>query len=164
MSQRSFVPAVVLALVLAGNASSALAAQAEAAAPFLLPASTPTAAECSPASSLPGDLGDLMVPEPIFRSCSAHATCKNGTAVTCTSVSGSCTGIDAACPGQAGYVQCGGVTTNCAPCSTVGFGCTNVTCTTDAQCNAICPDPEQGGRCQTGCPPSTQVKKCFCFA
>ena len=157
MSYRSFVPAVVLALVLAGNASSAIAAQEEA---FFLPLALTPVAECTASSQL--DI--LTVPEPIFLSCSAHATCRNGSSVTCTSGSGSCTGIDASCPGQAGYVQCGGTTINCPPCSSVGFGCTNVTCTTDAQCNAICPDPEQGGRCQTGCPPSTQVKKCFCLA
>ena len=157
MSYRRFVPAAALALVLAGNPSSAVAAQET---PFLPLALTPAAAECTAG----GQLRALAVPEPIFLSCSAHATCGNGSSVTCTSGSGSCTGIDAACPSQAGYVQCGGTTTNCSPCPTVGYGCTNVTCTTDAQCNAICPDPEQGGRCQTGCPPSTQVKKCFCYA
>ena len=159
MSYRSFVPAVVLTLILAGNASSAIAAQE--ATPFLPLALTPAAAACTASSQL----GAPTVPEPIFLSCSAHATCGNGSAVTCTNGgSGSCVGVDASCPGQAGYVQCGGTTTNCPPCSTVGFGCTNVTCSTDAQCNAICPDPEQGGRCQTGCPPSLQVKKCFCFS
>ncbi len=156
MSYRSFVQAVVLALVLAANASSAVAAQEEAS--FLPLALAP--AECT----ANGQLGALGVPEPIFLSCTAQATCSNGSTVSCSSGSGTCTGINASCPSQAGYVQCGSTKINCPACPTVGFGCTNVTCTTDAQCNAICPDPEQGGRCQTGCPPSSLVKKCFCFA
>ncbi len=161
MSHHRFVPAFVLALVLTANASGALAAEAGEALPFLLPATASAAAECSTPGGLTGDPG---VPAPIFLSCSAHATCANGSSVTCTSGSSSCIGIDAACPSQAGYVKCGTTTTNCPPCS-VGFGCTTVTCTTDAQCNAICPDPEMGGRCQTGCPnPGSQIKRCFCFA
>jgi hypothetical protein len=162
MSHRSFLLTAVLALVLAGNAPSAIAAPAQQVAPFLPLASTP-AAECSsPAGGLPG--ADV-VPEPLFMSCSAHATCYNGSAVTCSNGgSGSCTGIDASCPSQRGYVQCGGVTTNCPACPLVGYGCTTITCQNDAQCTAVCPDPEQGGRCQTGCNPQPLVKKCFCLA
>jgi hypothetical protein len=162
MSYRRFMLTVVLAFALVGNAPSAVGAPAQEAAPVLPLASTPALAECSVPAR--GPLGAERVPDPIFMSCSAHATCSNGSSVTCTSVSGSCIGIDAACPNQAGYVQCGGTTTSCAACPTVGFGCTTVTCQTDAECNAICPDPQQGGRCQTGCLPQSFIKKCFCLA
>ena len=162
MSHRSFMLTAVLALALAGNAPRAIAAPGPEALPFLQPSATPAAAECGSAAR--GLLGAEGVPEPIFMSCSASATCYNGTTVNCTSSTGSCTGINAACPSQRGYVQCAGTTTNCPACPTVGFGCTTVSCTSDAQCTAICPDPEQGGRCQTGCVPHSFNRTCFCLA
>ena len=152
MSHRGFMLTVALALAVAGNAPRAIAASGPEVAPF----------ECS--SAVRGLLGDEGVPEPIFMSCTASATCYNGTTVNCTSATGTCTGINAACPSQRGYVQCGGTTTNCPACPTVGYGCTTVTCQNDAQCTAICPDPEQGGLCQTGCTPHSPVKTCFCLA
>ena len=162
MSHRSFVLTAVLALALVGDAPRAMAAAGPEALPFMQSATTPATAECSGAAL--DLLGVEGVPEPIFMSCTASATCYNGTTVNCSVGTGSCTGVNAACPSQRGYVQCGATTTYCPACPTVvGFGCSTVSCTNDAQCTAICPDPEQGGLCQA-CTPHSSRKTCFCLA
>jgi hypothetical protein len=50
--------------------------------------------------------------------CNAFAVCQDGSMVTCSG-SGTCTGVDAACPLRTGYVVCDGVTTSCPACRTV---------------------------------------------
>ncbi len=64
-------------------------------------------------------------------SCSAWATCHDGSLVDCSTTSGSCQHQDASCPGQRGFVTCGSTTKNC------------------PACPVQCPDPncQQGSAC-----------------
>jgi len=67
--------------------------------------------------------------------CTATANCSSGT-VSCSGNS-TCTAVDAACPSQAGYVTCDGVTTNCGACP--GSGNPNCDdCAATGDCISCC--------------------------
>lgn len=67
-------------------------------------------------SNLPSE--SLFPPQPNpANHCTSHAQCGDGSSLTCTSTTGSCSpGVDASCPKQRGYVICNGITQWCPPC------------------------------------------------
>lgn len=115
------------------------------------------AAECS--ASAPVPIAGEIAP-PIQLSCTARAICQNGSTRNCSSPVGSCTGVNAACPNQAGYVICNGTRTDCLPCQ--GESCV-VGCSDNTDCTGICNAPAEGS-CETGCNPQKPwVKYCRCI-
>lgn len=110
--------------------------------------------------------------------CTAQAACSNGSSVSCNSASGICTGVDAACPSQQGYVTCNGATTYCPacppPCSATA-GCQNgssVSCSSSSgTCVAIdaaCPTQQGYVTCNgattycPACPATTCTASLWC--
>jgi hypothetical protein len=73
--------------------------------------------------------------------CTATATCQFGLTVSCSSNvnAANCTAVNAACPGQAGYVTCDNATTNCQPCCTgIGTAFQCCKCDVTGDCVACC--------------------------
>jgi Tfp pilus assembly protein PilV len=74
--------------------------------------------------------------------CSATADCWNGTTVSCSTTSGSCSFVDAACNpygGQRGWVKCGSQATKYCPSCPGGGGGGCGICSSDSYCNSCCP-------------------------
>lgn len=157
---RSTALVLVAALLLPGLAEAADSAAKEAA-PIARAATTPTSADCR--ASVPAPIPGEIVPLPLLMSCTASATCFDGTTRTCSSATGPCTGIDASCPGQQGYVQCGSTTLNCPPCPVVppGESCV-VGCRVNSDCKSVCTAAGDVAQCVTGCEPKPWIKRCIC--
>lgn len=120
----------------------------------------PEASQCqAPGLALGKALG-LDPVEPMFLSCSAHATCSNGSPVSCSVASGSCTGVDGSCP-ENGYVQCGSTYIACPPyCPSPGPDCVQ-SCSVNSDCTSHCAGP---GFCSSSCTSKPYIKKCICVA
>ena len=92
------------------------------------------------------DLGpETFDAAPVPLSCSAQATCHDGSTRSCNiSGSGTCTAVNAACPNQSGKVSCGSTTIYCPSCPS-SSSCNS------AQCHLECrSDGYFYGSCATG--------------
>jgi len=94
----------------------------------LLVASAATAADASAGVAPEG--GGAFVPK---SGCNAFAVCHDGSTVSCSG-SGTCTGVDAACPRKRGYVVCDGVTTSCPACPALACGLEGDPCYDTQEC------------------------------
>jgi hypothetical protein len=151
-----FVAVLALGMALQSSGSAA-EGPAEEIAPAAPIAFALGASQCeAPAQAL-----GLEPVEPMFLSCSAQATCSDGSPLACSSPSGSCTGVDGSCP-QDGYVQCGSTFIPCpAFCPPPPQDCV-LSCSVNSNCTSYCGGP---GVCVTGCNPSKPaIKKCVCIA
>ena len=103
--------------------------------------------------------------QPMFLSCSAQATCGDGSTVSCSVSSGTCTGVDASCPDVDGHVQCGSTFISCIDCDEIPppipESCVQ-SCTVNSNCTSYCGG---AGVCVSGCVPNKPyIKKCTCLA
>jgi hypothetical protein len=100
---------------------------------------------------------------PVQLSCSAQATCWNGSILSCSdSGAGTCTGVNSNCSvGQQGYVSCGGSTTLCPDCPTAcDVQLCTLRCSVNADCDTVCCG--HGFCSNSGCSPKNTIKFCIC--
>jgi hypothetical protein len=122
------------------------------AAPAAFAADAVGASPTAPATAAPADLASIFaapgesVPGALSAdtssSCSATAHCYDGSTVSCSASgsSASCSGVDANCPSQRGYVTCtgsGGTTTTYCP---ICPPTCNIGCGSQSDPNAFCRD------------------------
>ena len=81
------------------------------------PSAEPVAETPLGPDGLPALAPGLEQPEVDYKSCSAALTCHNGSYISCSQPSGTCTSVPSNCSsGQRGYVQCGSARTDCPRC------------------------------------------------
>lgn len=118
--------------------------------------------ECS---SSKATLDSDWIAPPIQLSCTAIATCHDGSTRSCSSTSGTCIGIDHTCQDAPGYVQCGSTRNYCLACPQPWHnpGCTSVKCSTANDCGHLACEPPNEMICAPGCGPNSGTKYCRCM-
>lgn len=156
MRARSWMLVAVLAVGMGLQGSGVAAESPEGSAPAEAIAFVLGGSQCQAPTQA---LGEPV--QPMFLSCTAQANCRDGSTVTCSTLSGTCTGVDFSCPYESGYVQCGSTYIPCAAtCDPPPADCVQ-SCTVNSDCTAHCGGP---GVCSSGCTSKPYIKKCVCIA